>query len=305
MKVLAYEQVMATPWPDVIKALSDGHQLPRARTGDTLIELEGRKMLVRSAWIDGLAAGVKAVTIVPANTTVPSVQGEVLLFDDKTGTLAAALDGAAITALKTAADSALGSKLLSRREAASLLMVGAGAMAEPLIRAHLSVRPSITQISLWNRTGARAEELAGRLEDTGCEIHLAEELPDAVSRADIISCATMTETPLVRGEWLRPGCHLDLVGAYTPTMREADDIALQRARIFVDCYDTTLEDIGEIRIPLANGVISRDDILADLYDLAAGAPGRISASDITLFKNGGGAHLDIMTANAVMECQGI
>ncbi|MCL4165756.1 UNVERIFIED_CONTAM: hypothetical protein GTU68_014735 [Idotea baltica] len=177
-------------------------------------------------------------------------------------------------------------------------MVGAGNMARPLIEAHLAARPALEQVLIWNRTPGRANSLATELQNRiGIAVEAVAELDAALPQADIISSATMSEEPVIKGALLSEGTHLDLVGAYTPAMREADDVALTRARLFADSFDTTLDHIGEYRIPLQNGVIQREDVLADFYALVGGVEGRISDADITLFKNGGGAHLDLMISH--------
>ena len=293
-------------WPGVIAALRAGHTKPKPQTGDLYFsESNGDGLLARGAWISGLGSCVKAATIFPRNVDrtpyMASVQGSVLLFDAETGAMRAVIDGAAVTRFKTAGDSALGSDLLSRRDSGSLLMVGAGTMSEPLIRAHISVRPSIERVTLWNRTRARAEEVAARLSGLGRSVMVTDNLEAAVRDASIVSCATMSKQPLIRGAWLKPGTHLDLVGAYTPEMREADDDTLRRARLFVDYRGTTLQHIGELMIPIRSGVITGKDVLGDLYDLVGGAAGRTSADDITVYKNGGGGHLDLMTSLAIVE----
>jgi ornithine cyclodeaminase len=293
----------ALTWPALVDALDAGHKLGRGQTRDMLLEEGGDVLLSRTAWKAGYGIGTKTVTGFfgnPGRTPpLPSVQGVFVLFDHADGRPLAVIDGAGITAWKTAADSALGSRYLSRPDARCLLMVGAGALAGPLIRAHRSVRPGIEQVLLWNRTPARAEALAAELGADGLTIEVAADLAAAVGRADIVSSATRTERPLIEGAWLRPGTHLDLVGAFTATMREADDAALQRSKLFVDARETTLEHIGELKIPIERGVIRADDVLADLYDLAAGLAWRRAPHDITLYKNGGGAHLDLMTALAI------
>lgn len=303
MRIVSAEDCRRTAtWSLVIEALRAGHLQSKATTGDTLLASRNRKMLVRSGWIEGIAAGVKAVTVFPDNQSPhPSVQGQVILFDDQTGVVSALLDGAEITKWKTAGDSALGADLLARDDMETMLMIGAGTMAEPLIRAHLSVRPSIQRILIWNRTLPRAEALVGRLADLDAVAESVADLDEAVSAADIISAATMTVEPIIKGVRLKPGCHVDLVGAYTPEMREADDDTLRRGRLFVDCYDTTVHDIGELMIPLAAGTIAMEDVLGDLYDLVAKRVGRQEPDEITLYKNGGGAHLDILTAKAIAE----
>jgi ornithine cyclodeaminase/alanine dehydrogenase-like protein (mu-crystallin family) len=290
-------------WPFAVEALRAGHLMPPADLRDSLVENAGRKMLVRTAWIPGLASGVKAVTIYPDNPSatppMPSVQGQVLLFDEARGDVVAALEGVDLTAWKTAGDSALGASCLARPDVATMLVVGAGSMARPLIDAHRSVRPSIDRVMVWNRGQARAAELAASLKRDGIAAEVVTDLDEAVSRAELISSATMSTEPLIRGEALKPGTHVDLVGAYTPSMREADDAALTRGRLFVDSFATTVGHIGEVMIPMAAGVISRDDIEGDLHALVHGRTTRHSPDEITVFKNGGGAHLDVMIAHAV------
>jgi ornithine cyclodeaminase/alanine dehydrogenase-like protein (mu-crystallin family) len=292
-------------WPLIVAALKAGHGKPKPQIGDVYFSDAGNGLLSRSAWISGLGSCVKAATIFPHNTQrtpyMATIQGSVLLFDSETGATRAVVDGAAVTRWKTAGDSALGSQLLSRADAKELLMVGAGTQAEPLIRAHLSVRPSLERIVIWNRTRDRAEDLASRLTALGRPVAVSEDLEAAVGKADIVSVATLSSEPVVHGAWLKSGAHLDLVGAYTPQMRETDDDAMRRSRVFVDFRDTTISHIGELMSPIRDGVIGEKDILGDLYDLVAGGVGRLSAAEITLFKNGGGAHLDLMTTLAIVE----
>lgn len=303
MQILTADMLEASiDWPSLIAALRHGHTLPKAQVDDALLAQAGRKYLVRSAWIEGLGACTKAVTIYSDNPSqtpaLPSVQGQVIMFDEETGTPIAMIDGPAETRLKTAADSALGSALLSRENSKTLLMVGAGNMAGPLIEAHLAARPSLEKVLIWNRTVQRATALAAALQGrTGVAMEAVSDLDGGIPEADIICSATMSEEPVIKGALLSAGTHLDLVGAYAPAMREADDTALTRARLFADSFDTTLDHIGEYRIPLQNCIIQRDDVLADLYALVAGAAGRVADKDITMFKNGGGAHLDLMISH--------
>jgi ornithine cyclodeaminase len=296
----AIDRVM--DWRALVDHLAAGHRLPKPEIGDTLLRVEPNAILVRTAWIKGLGVCVKAATIFPGNPApVPSIQGEVLLFDKDQGQLLASIDAVAETRWKTAGDSALGSKLLSRADSRHLLAVGAGTMSEPLVRAHVAVRPSIERVSIWNRTADRAHAVARRLADLGRPVTVAADLGTAAGEADVVACATMSSTPVLEGRWLKPGTHVDLIGAYRPDMREADDEVMRRGRIFVDFRGTTLGHIGELMTPIANGVIRETDVLADLYDLIQGSPGRRSAADITVYKNGGGAHLDLMTARAIVE----
>ncbi|EFL88595.1 ornithine cyclodeaminase family protein [Ahrensia sp. R2A130] len=286
-------------WPGLIEALRAGHRGPKASIGDSFVHARDNTMLVRSAWVPGLAAGVKAATVVPENRDrdLPSIHAQIMLFDDATGQLTALVDGTAVTAWKTAADSALGCDLLARKDAKTLLMVGAGAMAAPLIAAHRTARPGIERVLIWNRTAANAEALA----QTDAIFEVASDLPAAMAQADIICCATMSSEPVIQGANVRPGTHVDLVGAYRIDMREADDELHRRGTWFVDSFDTTLDHIGELAIPLKDGTITRDAVKGDLHALVDGVVGRQSDEEITVFKNGGGAHLDVMIAMALCE----
>ncbi len=279
-------------WPEMVAALRAGHLGARPEIGDQFLHRGDDVLLSRAAWIDGLGVAVKSVTVFPGHT--PSVQGAMLLFDDKTGAVEAVIDSALVTRWKTVADSLLGAKILARPDAKRLLVIGAGAVAEGLVAAYPVLFPEL-EVEVWNRTAARAEALAAR---TG--VRAEADLPAAVARADIIAVATMSKTPVLKGEWLRAGQHVDLIGAFTADMREADDAALQQSRIFVDSVATTVAHIGELMIPLASGAITRSDIHGDLYDLVHGATGRTGPEDITLFKNGGGAHLDLMVGRVIL-----
>jgi ornithine cyclodeaminase len=246
------------------------------------------------------------VTILPGNAEIgggpPSVQATYQLFEGKTGQPVAVLDGTALTLRKTAADSGLGARLLAREDVRTLVMFGAGALAPHLIGAHLAVRPSLARVLVWNRSAPRRDRLLADLQARGIAAEAADDLEAAVRTADVVSAATMATEPLVRGAWLKAGAHVDLVGAYQPTMREADDEAVRRARIHVDFRGSTLEEAGDLTQPLAAGVISETDILGDLFELCQGrAPGRQSADEITLYKNGGGSHLDLFSAEFLVR----
>ncbi len=258
---------------------------------------------IRAAWQRQHALGAKLITIFPDNATQaagpPSVQAVYILFDGVDGRPLACIDGTALTHRKTAADSALGAKFLARDNAATLLMVGAGAMAPHLIRAHAAVRPSIHRVLIWNRTPARATELASTLKLDHIEITATRDLAQSAAVADVISCATMSTSPLIRGDWLQPGTHLDLVGGFSRETREADDDAVRKAAVYVDSRDTAGE-CGDIAAAVEAGVIAEDDIAADLFQLCRGErKGRVHIGDITLFKNGGGGHLDLMAARVL------
>jgi ornithine cyclodeaminase len=231
---------------------------------------------------------------------LPTVQGAMLVFEDKAGKLIATIDSALVTDLKTASDSALGARYLARKDSKTMLIVGAGQVARNVAAAYTQLFPELTQINLWNRTAEKAEALAAKLTADGLPVTAVTDLPKAAAEADIIVTATMSTDPVLMGEWVSPGTHVDLIGAFRAEMREADDALLQKARLFVDNRGTTLHHIGELKIPLASGAITEADVLADLYDLNQGHAGRTSPEEITVFKNGGGAHLDLMTAFAIL-----
>jgi ornithine cyclodeaminase len=266
----------------------------------------GEGFLVLPAWAHGRAFGVKMVTILPGNAELaggpPSVQATYQLFEGRTGQPVALLDGTALTLRKTAADSGLGAKLLARADVRTLLMIGAGALAPHLIGAHRAVRPSLEHVLVWNRSAPRRDRLLADLAARGIAAEASDDLEAAMRAADVISVATMATEPLVRGAWLKPGCHVDLVGAYQPTMRESDDDAVRCARIHVDYRGSTVEESGDLTQPLASGAIAAADILGDLFDLCQGrAPGRRSPEEITLYKNGGGSHLDLFSAEFLVR----
>jgi len=282
-------------WIALTDALAAGHDLPKAEIGDTFLYRGKDTLLSRSAWIDGLGIAVKSATIFPGNPDreVPMVNGGVSLFDDETGTLAATVDFHLVTKWKTAGDSLLAARRLARPDSENILIVGAGTQGRALHAAYSAVFTQ-ARFTVWNRTPKNAEIMAAEL-----GINVATDLEQAVRAADIVTSATMSTDPLIMGDWLQPGQHIDLIGAYRPDMREADDSALLKSRVFVDSFDTTIGHIGEINIPLEDSTITRDHLIADYYDLARFT--RQSDDEITLFKNGGGAHLDLMTARHILE----
>ncbi len=282
-------------WLELTEALADGHRRPKADIVDSFLYRGADTLLSRSAWIDGLGLAVKSTTVFPGNSDLgrPVIDGSVSLYDDNDGRLSAIIDFFLVTKWKTAADSLLGALRLADPNSRNILILGAGAVAASLCEAFGAGFPK-AQMRLWNRTASKAEALA----KASVNVDVEYDLPDAVQRADIIVSATMTNAPIIRGDWLRPGQHLNLAGAYRPDMREADDTALRRSRIFLDSFETTVDVIGEIKTPLESGVISQDDLLADFYALDRFAP---DPSAITLFKNGGGAHLDLMTCHYILR----
>lgn len=294
-------------FPVLVDALHAAHRRPRMEVQDTLLGHEAAAYFVRSANDPGRFMASKLVTSFPGNpgrSTLPSVQGVVVLFDGTDGRPLVALDGTALTAWRTAADSALGVRLLAPPAPATLLVVGAGQMSRWLVRAHRSVRPSLGRVLIWNRDRSRAEAVAADLRAEGTPAEAVTDLRAATRDADLISTCTGSLVPLVQGADLKPGAHLDLVGSYRNDMREADDEAMRRARVYVDLRASG-RDVGELQIPLANGSLREADILGDHYELVAGtAAGRLSDRDITLVKNAGGGHLDLMTAECILGLVG-
>ncbi|KMK65599.1 ornithine cyclodeaminase family protein [Puniceibacterium sp. IMCC21224] len=282
-------------WLELTAALEAGHLLPKAEIADTFLYRGKDTLLNRAAWIDGMGLAVKSATIFPGNAALgmPGVNGAVCLFSDRDGGLEAYIDFHLVTKWKTAGDSLLAARKLARPDSREILIVGAGTVAGTLIEAYSAAFPA-ARFAVWNRTRAGAERLAAKFPG----VRVADDLEAAVTQADIITCATMTTAPVLRGDWLRPGQHVDLIGAYRPDMREADDTALLRSRVHVDNIDTVLGHIGELKIPLAQGVISHDHVVADYYNLSAF---RRTPEDITLFKNGGGAHLDLMVSRYILD----
>jgi alanine dehydrogenase len=293
----------ALTYPALVEALEEAfrreievpvrhhHRVAHARADATL--------LIMPAWTEEFL-GCKLVTVFPGNAELdkPSVFGTYLLMSGRTGEPLAVIEGRALTAWRTAAASALAAKYLARQDAAHLLMIGAGALAPHLVRAHASVRP-IRRISLWNRTRQRAETLAFPLVWDGFDAAVGDDLERLARDADIVCCATLSQVPLIHGEWLKPGAHLDLVGSFRPDMREADDDALRRARIFLDTR-VALQEAGDLVDPIRRGVISAADIQGDLFELCRGKiEGRSSAEEITLFKSVGTALEDFAAAMLV------
>lgn len=263
----------------------------------------GNLFVTLVGWKRAGGVAVKMVGVFPDNLSLQppqaSVQGLVALFDPFTGTPQLVADGEAMTFRKTAADSGLGARLLSREDSETLLVVGAGGLASHVVQAHLAARPSLRRIRVWNRTQERAEALIERLNISQVDVDVARDLDSAVADADIISCVTMAQEPLVKGELLKPGAHIDLIGAYRPDMREADDAVMARGTIFVDCRNG-MKGSGELSRPVDGGVITWEDIKADFYQLVQGSRlGRRSRDEITVLKNVGGGHLDLFTAIAL------
>jgi ornithine cyclodeaminase/alanine dehydrogenase-like protein (mu-crystallin family) len=258
-------------------------------------------LLLMPAWSKDVTSGhigVKIVTVSPDNGKIalPAVMGSYILMDGATGAPEALIDGARLTLWRTSCASALAARFLAPEEPETLLIVGAGELAPFLARAHSSVR-NYRRILIWNRSPANAEKVATGLRADGFDARATTDLDAAVPEADVISAATLSSEPLIKGTLLKPGTHMDLVGAFTPHMRESDDDCVRRASVFVDTYEGATKEGGDIVQPLASGVISEKDIKADLKALCTGKhAGRANTDEITLFKSTGAALEDLAAA---------
>lgn len=263
-------------------------------------------LLLMPAWQVGGYIGVKLVTVFPGNgaRALPAIMGIYLLSDAMTGQPLALIDGPMLTLRRTAAASALAARFLARPDARRLVMVGTGALAPHLIEMHAAVRP-LEEVLVWGRDRKKAEAVIRDLALPGLTLAATDDLEAAVRQADIVSCATLSTEPLVKGAWLRPGAHLDLVGAYTPAMREADDEAVRRARVYVDTLEACPREGGDIAQPLKSGALTLEAIQGDLFQLCRGErPGRSTAEEITFFKSVGHALEDLVAAIAVARACG-
>ncbi|OMO66879.1 Ornithine cyclodeaminase/mu-crystallin [Corchorus olitorius] len=251
--------------------------------------------------------GVKLVTHFPQNSALnlPGVHANYVLFSSATGQPLASMDGTVLTLYRTASVSGLASKLLARNDSKVLVMIGAGALAPHLIRAHLAGNPRLQKVIIWNRTIKKAADLAKNLQGSnefnGVSFESNGSLDEIVELGDIVSCATNAESPLVKGEKLKAGAHLDLVGSFTHTMKECDDEAIRRGRVFVD-NEAALIEAGELVGAFERGVIGKEDIRGNLVELIKGEKiGRQNSQEITVFKSVGSAVVDILAAQLVYE----
>ena len=283
-------------WLALTDALAAGHEGPRADVADVFLYEGENTLLNRPAWIAGLGLAVKCATIFPGNKALgkPAIGGAVNLFSAHDGVLEAILDFHLVTKWKTAGDSLLAARRLARPDSRNILIVGAGTVGHSLREAYGAAFPD-ARFTVWNRSIKGAEAFR----EAHPDVVIADDLEAAAKAADIVTSATMTTEPILKGEWFQPGQHIDLIGAYRPDMREADDAALQRARVFVDSRETTIDHIGELKIPIAAGRFAAGDVIADYYALSDMR--RHTDDEITLFKNGGGAHLDLMTSRYILD----
>ena len=261
------------------------------------------RLLVMPGWLDRRFIGVKVVSVVPGNEArgLATVMGSYLMLEGRSGRPIALMDGPVLTRRRTAATSALAAKYLARPDSERLLMVGTGAMAPYLIEAHASVRP-IASVLVWGRNEAKAKRLARRMNRSDLRVEATGDLEGAVRGADIVTCATLSQAPLVQGGWLTGGTHLDLVGGFTPAMRETDDDAMRRGRLFVDDRDSAISEAGDVLQPIADGVITADDVAGDLGDLVRGLrDGRRYYDQVTIFKSVGTAIADLAAGYQALE----
>lgn len=298
----------ALPWPELIQAIEavviDPSAIAPARTAHSIAVPGGpdAALLLKPGWIVGDVIATKVVTFFPENGGIdlPTVNAGVLLFSGTTGTLLGACDGNELTARRTAASSAVAAKRLVREDARRLLVVGTGALSPMAVQAHLSVR-SYDTIEIWGRNRSKAERVVSELEAAGVAASVCDDLDTSVGVADVISCVTGSTVPLVKGALLKDGAHVDLIGAFTPLMRESDDDVVLRANVWVD----TREDAvlaGDLAQPLEDGSFSLDRIQGDLAELVSNrCPSRTSAAEITLFKSAGTALEDVAAAKLVFR----
>lgn len=261
-------------------------------------------LLLMPAWSAGEngAIGVKLVTVLPRNRARGSstVNALYVLFDRESGEPRAVIDGEALTLRRTAAASLLAARYLARNDARNVLIVGTGRLARFMAHAHCTGR-GIDRLLIWGRNADSAQSLASALREEGLPAEAALDLEHAVGDSHIVSCATTATSPIVHGAWLAPGTHLDLVGAFKRNMREADDAAVARSRVYVDTYAGTLAEAADIIEPIERGVIARADVRGELAELVTGTvSGRATPGAITLFKSVGSAIEDLAAAQLLV-----
>lgn len=310
MKIIDAEATRrALDFPSLIDAIAEqfrlGAELPlRHHHNMAKDDEDDGTILIMPAWEKDGFLGIKLVTVMPGNLDrgLPSVMASYALSSAKTGEPLAMIDGPELTGRRTAAASGLAARYLARDDASRLLMVGTGVMAPNLIRAHAATR-SIRDVVIWGRNPENAAKLADDLAGEGfSSVTVTEDLERDVPTVDVISCATLSTVPLIKGAWLREGQHVDLVGAFKPDMRETDDECMRRARVFVDTYDGATHEGGDVVQAIQSGALLEADIQADLFELCRGEkPGRGDDREITLFKSAGTAIEDLAAAKLAFE----
>lgn len=304
MNCLNYDDAQSIlTWSEAVDAIRAGHLLPKPDLRDSLIGPKNGLLLNRTARIEKIGYGVKVESVFNRNAFqgLPNTHGVVLVYASENGVLRGIIDSHIVTDLKTVADSVLGAMLLARKDSKHLVIIGAGRVAANLAKAYYALFPKLEKISIWARRIEQAQALVAKLQSLAISLTATSDLPDALMTADIVSSATMAEQPIILGEWIRQGTHIDLIGAFTPIMREADDTLMAMANLYVDHHETTWR-IGEISIPMESGAIPLDHVKGDLYDLMIYPQiQRRTPQEITVFKNGGGAHLDLMVADRMLS----
>lgn len=309
MLVLNEEQTRAAlPWPELIAALAamfDSDCVTPVRHHHEMEVPGGRDstLLLMPAWLPGRYAGVKILSVFPDNASrsLPAIFGTYLLSSAQTGQMLAAIEGGELTARRTAATSALAARYLAHPQAEELLVCGTGRLSLNLLQTHAVVRP-LERFRIWGRNRDNAEAIAVQAKAIGLNVEVVDDLEAAVRTADIVSCATLSSDPIVCGDWLKPGAHLDLVGAFKPSMRESDDVAIRRASVFVDTRAGAMTEAGDIVQPLRSGALTEGGIKAEMAELVSGAhQGRADNSEITLFKSVGAALEDLAGAILAYE----
>ena len=283
------------------EAFREGCSVPLRHVHD--VTGAGDRLLLMPAWRAGKDLGVKLATVFPRNRELgaATVSALYVLLDGATGHPRALIDGEALTLRRTGAASALAATYLARKDSKRLLLIGTGALAPHLARAHCALRP-MQQLMIWGRRPERALALAAQLREEGLPAQALADLDHGLARADMVSCATTATEPLVRGKLLRPGAYVELVGGFAPDMREGDDALIARAEIFVDSYAGALKEAGDLVQPLASGVLTRERVRAELAELVTGVhSGRHSDAEIILFKSVGTALEDLCAARLVVE----
>ncbi len=247
--------------------------------------------------------GMKQVTVAPANASrnVPSIFAQYILSNSKTGEPLAMMNATELTSRRTACASALASSYLCRKDAENLLVVGGGSVAKHLVQAHLAVR-KFKKVSVWMRNPVKLEKFVAGLKNQGIQAEAVTDLEESAHHADLIACATLSKSPIIKGDWIKPGTHLDMIGSHKPTTRETDDDAIRKSTIFVDSREGALHETGELALPIADGIITEEDVKADIVELVKGIhPGRTSSEEITLFKSAGLAIEDLAAALLVYK----
>ena len=297
--ILSYERLI----PCLKEAFTKDYNLPKRHHHQYPNPKEENEstLLLMPAWDDGKNMGVKIVNVTPDNAkyNLPSIQGLYLLFDLPTGSPKAQMDAKLLTAKRTAATSALASSFLSKKESSSMLMVGTGTLCKELIRAHATTRP-IKNIYIWGRNKEKAKSIANELKIDGAHIEAVDDIEDKISSVDIVSCATLSPMALVLGKFISPGQHYDMIGAYKPDMREADDEFISTVDIFVDSYEGASKETGDLAIPLAEGTIKMADLKASLFELCKKLKlGRNNEEQVTCFKSVGHSLEDLAAASLI------